>query len=348
MSIIRGRLSGDGFTAVPNHWLRDSALSYKGKGLLAAIASHRDDYELTIEQLIAESKDGKDSVSTALKELERVGYLRRLERRRKPDGTLGAYDYELVEFPHGTPGQPNVSAGQDQRGKSDVVPVRKTRAGRGQGKQGVSAGRNQCGFTTVVNPHTKKTTGLEDQEKTTSSSRTRASGTAQRGDGQEEEEEPVRPQPESQPTTTRRAPRPSAEARELVAAVAWPLGKPQPATVDRARLAAGVDRCLAAGHSPDAVLRDLVAAVAGVDRPVGSALSRLRDLADLTPEPAHTAASTPAPALSTKDRCPANPLLARGRCGCHDDPADTTGLRSPDGDVPGSSRDAAGLEPVPA
>lgn len=169
MSIIRGRLVGDGFSLVPHHWLRDPELSYKGKGLLSAIASHREDYELTVEQLIAESKDGKDSVNSGVKELERVGYLVRSGRRRKADGTLGGYDYQVIEFPHADAADDPSTAG----------PRRKTRTGHHQGKRDVSAGRNQRGFTTVENPRTKKTTYKKTKKKTKEPSTPGPSGPVQ-------------------------------------------------------------------------------------------------------------------------------------------------------------------------
>lgn len=292
MSILRGRLTGDGFTAVPNHWLRDPQLSYKGKGLLAAIASHRDDYELTIDQLIAESKDGKDAVATAMRELERAGYLRRLDRRRNADGTLGAYDYELVEFPHVTPAADSVPAGQGQCGKPAVGPVRKTRTGHHQPKQGVSAGRNQCGFTTAVNPHSKKTMGLEDQENITSPLPLAPPTSAGAGEVQEEGEI----SPESTRGRGGTSSPVSADALAVVDGAAWPVGKPRPTPVDRQRLGVEVDACLVAGHALVDVRREL-AASGDAQRPVGAAIARLRQLAGTTPLVSRAAAG-PRPAAA--------------------------------------------------
>ena len=162
MSIIRGTLSSDGFTMVPNHWLRDPELSYKGKGILSAIASHDPAYPLTIEQLIAQSRDGKDAVLSGIREIEKVGYLRRSEQHRGADGKMGGYDYVVIEFPHGVPDAGNVSAGQHRRGKSSAAPGRKTRPGADQAKQGVSAGRDRGGFPGAVNPPLRRP-GVEDQ-----------------------------------------------------------------------------------------------------------------------------------------------------------------------------------------
>jgi hypothetical protein len=83
MAIIRGDIPTDGYTIVDNLWLRDRRLSYKAKGILAAIASHAAGYRLSTAQLIDESADGRDAVRTGLVELEKFGYLRRIELRTR-------------------------------------------------------------------------------------------------------------------------------------------------------------------------------------------------------------------------------------------------------------------------
>jgi hypothetical protein len=94
--IIRGPLTLDHFTAVPNAWLRDPSLSYKAKGLIAAIVSHRPGYQLSTAQLIREGTDGKDSVHAGLRELEAAGYLHR-RQDRGPAGRLAETVYEVVD-----------------------------------------------------------------------------------------------------------------------------------------------------------------------------------------------------------------------------------------------------------
>lgn len=143
------------FTQVPNHWLRNPDLSYRTKGILAAIASHRAGYRLTMAQLINDSKDGRDSVRAGVKEAELAGYLV-LTALRDDRGRHQGYAIRLVEDPAGE------------------GPQRPTRPGRDQGKQGEPAGQNRSGFTAAAAPqraatpieeHSKKTMLLEDQEK---------------------------------------------------------------------------------------------------------------------------------------------------------------------------------------
>ena len=66
----------------------DNRLSWKAKGIWLYAFSRFDDWSFTIADIINRSTDGKDAVTSALKELEKFGYLVR-ERERKIDGTLG-------------------------------------------------------------------------------------------------------------------------------------------------------------------------------------------------------------------------------------------------------------------
>ena len=115
----RTATSADNFTIVPNRWLRSKALSYKAKGLLAAIQSHQVGYELTIAQLVAQSKDGRDSVRSGLRELEEAGHLRR-DQVRNPDGTVG-YVWSLVENPDDRGGFPAPAATSENTADSQVA-----------------------------------------------------------------------------------------------------------------------------------------------------------------------------------------------------------------------------------
>lgn len=88
MPIVRGRHRFDGhFTQIPNAWLRDYRLSYKARGLLAEILSHSAGFMISRERLARLGKDGRDSISSAIAELEACGYLSR-KQNRLPDGRL--------------------------------------------------------------------------------------------------------------------------------------------------------------------------------------------------------------------------------------------------------------------
>lgn len=121
MGIIRGQISSDGFTIVPNHWLRDPRLSFKAKGILAYVASHRADYDLTLKQMIAESREKRDAIHTGLRELVDAGYLA-VERRRDEGGRLRETDYRIIENPESSQVSTRnglSSSGKPSSGKSD-------------------------------------------------------------------------------------------------------------------------------------------------------------------------------------------------------------------------------------
>ena len=78
MPLIRGHHSfDDHFTQIPNEWLRDVRLSFKARGLLALVMSHSKGWSLSINSIAEQNLDGKDSVRSAIAELEKCGYLSR-------------------------------------------------------------------------------------------------------------------------------------------------------------------------------------------------------------------------------------------------------------------------------
>jgi len=88
MPIVRGEHSFDShFTQIPNAWLRDNRLSYKARGLLAELVSHTVGWEVSIQRIANNGVDGKDSIGSAIQELENLGYLRR-EQQRDQAGRL--------------------------------------------------------------------------------------------------------------------------------------------------------------------------------------------------------------------------------------------------------------------
>ncbi|TGX96299.1 helix-turn-helix domain-containing protein [Hominisplanchenecus murintestinalis] len=63
------------YTTMCNYHLRDQGLSLKGKGLLSMLLSLPDTWNYSVRGLSSITPDGVDGVLTALKELERLGYL---------------------------------------------------------------------------------------------------------------------------------------------------------------------------------------------------------------------------------------------------------------------------------
>ena len=74
MSVFRIEKTKD-FTIMSNHHFKNKNLSLKAKGLLSLMLSLPEDWDYTTRGLASICKDGVDSISTALKELEAEGYL---------------------------------------------------------------------------------------------------------------------------------------------------------------------------------------------------------------------------------------------------------------------------------
>lgn len=69
------------YTVMSNTHLKDRRLSYKSKGLLSVILSLPPEWDYTITGLAVIATDGVDSVKTAIKELEKYGYVTRSQLR---------------------------------------------------------------------------------------------------------------------------------------------------------------------------------------------------------------------------------------------------------------------------
>lgn len=97
MAVFRVEKTRD-FTVMSNHHLRNTALSLKAKGLISLMLSLPEDWDYTTKGLARICKDGVDSICSALKELEKHGYLTR-QRIRDSHGRLGDIEYIIHEKP---------------------------------------------------------------------------------------------------------------------------------------------------------------------------------------------------------------------------------------------------------
>jgi len=96
---IRRKMSADRFTQIANAFFRDPNLSAKAKGIFGLISTHASGWNITVESLMGDMKDGRDAIRAGLKELEESGYLVR-ERIRSESGTLtGATVYVVSDVP---------------------------------------------------------------------------------------------------------------------------------------------------------------------------------------------------------------------------------------------------------
>ena len=97
MAIMRVEKTRD-YTTMSNYHFKDKNMSLKAKGLLSLILSLPEEWDYTIEGLSRLSKDGVDSVRTALKELMKFGYIE-MARVRDEKGKLRGTEYVVYEKP---------------------------------------------------------------------------------------------------------------------------------------------------------------------------------------------------------------------------------------------------------
>ena len=76
MAVFRIERTRD-YTVMSNHHLRNANLSLKAKGLLSMMLSLPEDWNYNIRGLASLSRDGIDSVRSAIKELEHYRYVER-------------------------------------------------------------------------------------------------------------------------------------------------------------------------------------------------------------------------------------------------------------------------------
>lgn len=98
MSVIRIQKTNN-YTVMSNYHFREKDMSLKAKGLLSLMLSLPEDWDYSVDGLVKLSKDGKDSVISAITELEQFGYLVRSQAKGR-DGKFAGYDYDVYEQPY--------------------------------------------------------------------------------------------------------------------------------------------------------------------------------------------------------------------------------------------------------
>lgn len=100
MAIYRVERTRD-YTVMSNYHLKDRELSLKAKGLLSMILSLPDEWNYTLRGLAAISREGVDAIGSAVRELEKAGYIIR-RQLRGTNGRISDTEYTIYEQPHKT------------------------------------------------------------------------------------------------------------------------------------------------------------------------------------------------------------------------------------------------------
>ena len=85
------------YTIMSNYHLQDKKLSYKAKGLLSFMLSLPEDWDYSINGLVAISKEGVKAIKNILQELQKYGYLV-IKKKQNEIGQF-EYDYLIYEYP---------------------------------------------------------------------------------------------------------------------------------------------------------------------------------------------------------------------------------------------------------
>ena len=87
------------YTQIPNRWLRDERLTYRARGILGLLLSHKDGFAVALTDLVVNKAERQEAVRTAVRELEAHGYLLRVYPVN--GGRFAAPDWILQEPPEG-------------------------------------------------------------------------------------------------------------------------------------------------------------------------------------------------------------------------------------------------------
>lgn len=152
MAVFRIEKTRD-YTVMSNHHLRDMSLSLKAKGLLSLMLSLPENWDYTMKGLARICKDGIDSISGGIRELEEHGYLIR-ERVRGANGQLGSIEYTILEQPkEPTPAQEKpIRENPVQANPTLVTPVQEEPAQLNKEESSNYPSRTDLSSTEISNP----------------------------------------------------------------------------------------------------------------------------------------------------------------------------------------------------
>ena len=90
--------TNNNYTNISNQLVRDKRLSWKARGIFAYLWSQADNWQFYVNEIATHATDGKDSLASGLKELEKYGYLKR-KNRLTANGKISGMDWILADSP---------------------------------------------------------------------------------------------------------------------------------------------------------------------------------------------------------------------------------------------------------
>lgn len=146
------RRSEHNFTIISNTVFRDKTLSLRAKGLLCTMLSLPDDWNYSIKGLCTITREGYDSISSTIRELENAGYIVRTQQRTST-GRIAGTVYDVYETPLSASAP--CSDDEDSTKVEDTPPASKTARIQTQTDSNeVLAGRDDTA-STCLQEHTR-------------------------------------------------------------------------------------------------------------------------------------------------------------------------------------------------
>lgn len=146
------------FTILPNALLRNSALSFKARGIAAMLLSNREDWNVYASWIEGQGTEGREAVASGMRELEAAGYLVFLEGERGEGGRFTSGTWLVYD----TPVQVSERTNKTQWTKVFENSVEPTPGNPCHGSP--TPGKPGHGNPPPGNPTTKKYEGTEDHQ----------------------------------------------------------------------------------------------------------------------------------------------------------------------------------------
>lgn len=145
MTIVKRKAKKKNFSIIDNGGILDCSLSWKATGLWTWLMSKPEDWEVNLENLSSSKSDGRDSVLSALSELEESGYLV-YQRWRNPTGQFESA-YTVFESPE------QLSEWKENAPPEEREAIAKVSKNKGRKRpSNEPQGKIHSGKTTVDNP----------------------------------------------------------------------------------------------------------------------------------------------------------------------------------------------------
>ncbi|TNY34556.1 helix-turn-helix domain-containing protein [Thermomonospora catenispora] len=251
--IERGPMAADAvgryFTQISNSLFRDPRISGLAKAVFGLISTHRDGYGVSVETIARHMREGRDAIRKALRELEKYGYLMRVQTRDPKTGRMGPAVYYITDMPDGLdislPAPAPTTCLPRSAPLAENPPTVLTCENTAE-DESFRRSAPSAEIPTTVAPSPVNPTPKKNKRKNTnlSSSPSPSSHTSAEA-GEPEEEEGFRDE---------KSEGPSGEALELVdAAVAEWRGHRPPTPAERLRLAQRAAEALRQGAAPEAI-----------------------------------------------------------------------------------------------